>query len=156
ERGRADAPLFLVNHWVDTGAPSPSTAADANATKVLDQRVKSCEKQRKRKPNIIAVDFYAKGDLMREVNHLNGVDRPPTVLAAAAARCGAPSTSVASSAGARADVDPRLPRPGPSRMAGHDRRRRARRADRRRPADGQRPGLPGAGAPAGLGRRHRS
>jgi len=85
-RGKAGAPMLLVNHWVDTGAPSPSAAGDANDMKVLEQRVKSCEKQRKRKPNIIAVDFYAKGDLMREVNHLNGVDGPPTVLAAAAAR----------------------------------------------------------------------
>ena len=84
KRGEADAPLLLVNHWLDTGVPKPSAASEANAVKVLDQRVKSCEKQRKRKPNIIAVDFYAKGDLIREVNHLNGVDGPPTVLAAAA------------------------------------------------------------------------
>jgi hypothetical protein len=83
-RGKAGAPMLLVNHWVDTGVPSPSAAGDANDMKVLDQRMKSCEKQWKRKPNIIAVDFYAKGDLMREVDHLNGVDGPPTVLAAAA------------------------------------------------------------------------
>ena len=34
-------------------------------------------------PNIVAVDFYAKGDLFRVVDRLNRVDVPDTVLATA-------------------------------------------------------------------------
>jgi len=84
-RGKASAPLLLVNHWLDTGLPSLKDAAQANAEAVLDDRVKECRARRDHQPTILAVDFYARGDLIKEVDRLNGVDVPGTVLAAAGA-----------------------------------------------------------------------
>ena len=37
-------------------------------------RARRCQKTRGRLPNLIAVDFYATGDLMRVVRTLNGVE----------------------------------------------------------------------------------
>jgi hypothetical protein len=66
------APLFLVNHWVDTGYPNPSVAKVANAD-LLRDRLALCAKMRAHMPNLIAVDFYSQGDLMQIVDDLNGV-----------------------------------------------------------------------------------
>ena len=41
-RGPADAPLFLINHWIDTSpAPKPSNAAKVNAHEALLDRVRA-------------------------------------------------------------------------------------------------------------------
>ena len=37
-------------------------------------RVRNCMAQRGRFPNLIGVNFYDKGDLLRVVNEVNGVD----------------------------------------------------------------------------------
>ena len=71
-RGPADAPLFLVNHWVDTGYPDPGVAKTANSD-LLRDRLARCAERRRRMPNLIAVDFYSQGDLMQIVDDLNGV-----------------------------------------------------------------------------------
>ena len=63
--------------------PNPNDAAKANALDVLDGRAEACAKRRKRQPTILAVDFYSRGDLMREVDHLNGIAVPGSVLATA-------------------------------------------------------------------------
>ena len=39
------------------------------------ERVGSCVRERRR-PNIVAVDFYAHGDLLEVVDELNGVEEP--------------------------------------------------------------------------------
>jgi hypothetical protein len=71
-RGPADAPLFLINHWVDTSpAPLPSNAAKVNARKPLQRRIRECERDRGLLANLIAVDFYAEGDLFGVVEELN-------------------------------------------------------------------------------------
>jgi hypothetical protein len=71
-RGPEDAPLFLINHWVDTSpAPLPSNAAKVNARKPLQRRVRTCERDRDLDANLIAVDFYAEGDLFGVVERLN-------------------------------------------------------------------------------------
>ena len=44
---------------------------------MLEARAKACEQQRHHVPNILAVDFYAKGDLFQVVDDLNEVG-PPT------------------------------------------------------------------------------
>jgi hypothetical protein len=73
-RGRKDAPLFLLNHWIDTSpAPRPSNAAKVNAYDVLLGRARECEKQRGLLPNIVAVDFYKTGDVMKVVDTLNRI-----------------------------------------------------------------------------------
>ncbi len=69
-RGVDGNPLFLVNHWLSSG--NPNDAADVNRPEVLRDRVAECVKERNRRPNIIAVDFYTRGDLLDVVDELNG------------------------------------------------------------------------------------
>jgi hypothetical protein len=76
-RGSARNPLFLLNHWVDTSpAPKPSNAADVNDSKALLARIRECKRVRGQLPDLVAVDFYATGDLLKVVNRLNGVSEP--------------------------------------------------------------------------------
>jgi hypothetical protein len=73
-RGPSSAPLFLVNHWVDTTpTPRPSLASVVNAAAALLKRVQTCQRQRNRLPNLVAVDFYRRGDVIGVVNTLNGI-----------------------------------------------------------------------------------
>jgi hypothetical protein len=72
ERGSPDAPLFLINHWVSVAPPSPVVAERVNRRSVLDGRVAECDGGRGR-PNIIAVDFFDRGDVRAYVDELNGV-----------------------------------------------------------------------------------
>jgi hypothetical protein len=75
-RGPASAPLFLLNHWVDTTpAPRPSLAAEVNARAALLGRAERCQSIRHRLPNLVAVDFYRRGDVLGVVNILNGVSQ---------------------------------------------------------------------------------
>lgn len=71
-RGPADAPLFLVNHWIDTSpAPKPSNAAKVNTRQAILDRVHACQDQRGLLANLIAVDFYREGDLFGATAALN-------------------------------------------------------------------------------------
>jgi hypothetical protein len=73
-RGPAGAPLFLVNHWITTDPfPLPSNAERVNAYDPLLGRTRECARLRGQRPNLVAVDFYRRGDLMRVVDTLNGV-----------------------------------------------------------------------------------
>ena len=73
-RGPPSAPLFLVNHWVSTDpVPKPSDAAKVNAYRPLLARARACERIRHHLPNLLAVNFYKRGDLFRVVGALNGV-----------------------------------------------------------------------------------
>jgi hypothetical protein len=75
-RGPDSAPLFLLNHWVDTSpAPRPSLATVVNARAALLQRARTCQRIRRRLPNLVAVDFYRRGDVFGVVDALNGVSR---------------------------------------------------------------------------------
>jgi hypothetical protein len=75
-RGPASAPLFLLNHWVDTTpAPRPSLAKVVNARAALLARAEACRRIRHQLPNLVAVDFYRRGDVVGVVNALNGVAR---------------------------------------------------------------------------------
>jgi len=69
--GTADAPLFLVNHWVEAAPPSPRTARAANQRDFLEARLRRCFAERGQIPNMVAVDFSAMGDLMSTVRDLN-------------------------------------------------------------------------------------
>ena len=74
-RGPADAPLLLVNHWINTDPlPRPGNAAIVNAYTPLLARARACERVRHRPVNLLAVDFYERGDLFKVVDTLNGVD----------------------------------------------------------------------------------
>jgi hypothetical protein len=73
-RGPAGAPLFLVNHWITTDpVPLPSNAAKVNAYDPLLTRTRECRRLREHLPNLVAVDFYRRGDLFPVVDTLNGV-----------------------------------------------------------------------------------
>ena len=72
-RWPSDAALFLINHWVDTPpANKPTNAAKVNTYDALLARARRCEDARQRLPNLLAVDFYESGDLLRVVDTLNG------------------------------------------------------------------------------------
>lgn len=73
-RGGTAAPLFLLNHWVSTDpVPLPSQATEVNARGPLLARARACERLRGRLPNLVAVNFYKRGDLFDVVDELNGV-----------------------------------------------------------------------------------
>ena len=75
-RGPASAPLFLLNNWVDTTpVPRASNAAVVNARPALLARARTCERIRHRLPNLVAVDFFRRGDVLGVANALNGVGR---------------------------------------------------------------------------------
>jgi hypothetical protein len=64
--------MFLINHWLrPDGPPDPSEAVHVNAETLLQQRFRQCGAERKRLPNVIAVDFTAIGDLYSTVNDIN-------------------------------------------------------------------------------------
>src|SRR3954466_4065191 len=50
-RGTASAPLFLVNHWINTDpVPRPANAGIVNAYEPLLRRARECERIRHRRP----------------------------------------------------------------------------------------------------------
>jgi hypothetical protein len=81
-RGGTGGSLLLMNNWIETTpAPLPSNAEIVNAYDFLLKRALACKKTRRMLPNLIAVDFYKTGDLMRVVDALNGVEQPQTAEA---------------------------------------------------------------------------
>jgi hypothetical protein len=73
-RGPADAPVFLLNHWVSTDPrPLPADARRVNAYDPLLARARECAQSRAHTMNLVAVNFYRQGDLFRVVDTLNGV-----------------------------------------------------------------------------------
>ncbi|HWN83403.1 MAG TPA: hypothetical protein VNM87_15000 [Candidatus Udaeobacter sp.] len=71
-RGGTGGSLFQINHWIETTpTPQPSNAAIVNAYDFLLARVRKCAKERKHMPNIIAVDFYHTGDVLKVVQTMN-------------------------------------------------------------------------------------
>jgi hypothetical protein len=63
-RGRPDAPLFLVNHWLSGFDKLVIAARQVNATAVLGARVTACRQQR-RLPNLVTVNYGAYLELSR-------------------------------------------------------------------------------------------
>jgi hypothetical protein len=76
-RGGSNAPLFLINHWIQTTpAPIPANAEKVNAYQFLLKRAQQCQRERQMRPNILAVDFYKSGDLFKVVETLNDLNSP--------------------------------------------------------------------------------
>ena len=74
-RGGTEGSLFLINHWIETTpAPRATNAATVNAYDFLLRRARACQRERRRLPNILSVDFYSVGDVVRVANTLNGID----------------------------------------------------------------------------------
>ena len=72
-RGAAENPLFLVNHWLGP-LPAAALAAEANDPAVLEARARQCAEEWGRAVNFLGVDHYDQGDLFGVVDRLNGVD----------------------------------------------------------------------------------
>ena len=70
-RGPVDAPLLLMNHWIQTFPSQPRDAAVANAQRFIVERAKECQRERGRLPNIIAVNWAETGDVVNAVAELN-------------------------------------------------------------------------------------
>ena len=70
--GTTAAPLLLVNHWVsEKGLANPAAASKANRKDELESRLERCLRERGRMPNIIAVDFAGRGDLVATADEIN-------------------------------------------------------------------------------------
>ena len=77
-RGGTAAPLFQINHWIETlPAPKPSNAAIVNAHDFLLGRARQCQKERGKLPNILAVDFAMTGDVVGVAAEMNGLAPAP-------------------------------------------------------------------------------
>lgn len=74
-RGDPEATLFLINHWIQRIAPDRADAARVNALDVLVHRARQCERERGRRPNYLAVNFYDIGDVVAAADVLNGFTR---------------------------------------------------------------------------------
>jgi hypothetical protein len=73
-RGADGSPIFLLNHWITTDPlPLPSQADVVNAYDALLKRARDCQRLRKHFPNLVAVNFYLRGEVFRAVDTLNGV-----------------------------------------------------------------------------------
>jgi hypothetical protein len=73
-RGDPNAPLFLMNHWVQRIAPDRADSVRVNRLDVLVDRARQCERERGLRPNYLAVNFYDIGDVVAAADVLNGVD----------------------------------------------------------------------------------
>ncbi len=71
-RGSADNPLFLVNHWISDPLSQESSAERVNQADVLETRARQCAEEQGHAVNYLAVDHYAVGDLFEVVDRLNG------------------------------------------------------------------------------------
>ena len=72
-RGPADAPLFLLNHWLAGFDALVTSAQQVNVVDVLLPRAQQCEQERGQIPNFVAINYVAIGDGSRVVDELNGV-----------------------------------------------------------------------------------
>jgi hypothetical protein len=73
-RGSADSPLLLLNHWIDGFPPSPSRNERVGAG-VLERQVERCERARRQLPNLVAVDFYERTRVLAIARRLNARPR---------------------------------------------------------------------------------
>jgi hypothetical protein len=70
-RGAPSAPLFLVNHWVESYPPNPRNAKIVNEPAFLLERARRCMKARDRVATMLAIDFPEHGDVVAAADTLN-------------------------------------------------------------------------------------
>jgi hypothetical protein len=76
-RGDKDAPLFSINHWVAKVLPTQAQSDAANALDVLLARAERCRATRGHVVNSLVVDHANRGDVVRAVRILNGLEPAP-------------------------------------------------------------------------------
>jgi hypothetical protein len=80
-RGGRGKSLFQLNHWVEKLPRSPTIASQVNDFDFLMKRASRCRQLRADAlPNIVAVDYYNKGDVVDAVQELNAIpgDKKPS------------------------------------------------------------------------------
>ncbi|MFJ6074454.1 hypothetical protein ACIQFU_27095 [Streptomyces sp. NPDC093065] len=70
-RGGSDKRLFLLNHFVTAGGGLRLDAGVVNSRQRVLERARTCERQRGRPVNFVAVDYATIGDALGAVNELN-------------------------------------------------------------------------------------
>jgi hypothetical protein len=71
ERGDADSPLLMLNHWADLFPPRLRANRPFQTRRFLLQRAHECQRERRMPVNMIAVDFSDQGDVVEAVKQLN-------------------------------------------------------------------------------------
>lgn len=69
-RGEADSPLLLVNHWIPPFPPAVSRN-DQIAGRALQRRLERCQGVRGQLPNLVAVDFHERSGVVEAARRLN-------------------------------------------------------------------------------------
>jgi hypothetical protein len=69
-RFRGGSPMLLLNHWIDTFPPSVSRN-DRIGADFLGRRAQRCGDVRQLVPNLLAVDFYERSDVVEVARGLN-------------------------------------------------------------------------------------
>jgi hypothetical protein len=111
-RGKPDAPLLLINHWITVSPPNPSEEAVVNSRAVLEKRIEQCLRERGLAPNIVQVQFAERGDLFSVVQSLN--DNRLREERANANEAQIPAEPEPNAAPAQPDVGPVTPLPEPT------------------------------------------
>jgi hypothetical protein len=71
ERGDADSPLLMLNHWADLFPPRLEANRPFQTKRFLLERVRECGRKRGVSVNLIAVDYYDQGEVVEAVAQLN-------------------------------------------------------------------------------------
>jgi hypothetical protein len=71
ERGSADSPLLMLNHWADLFPPRLEANRPFQEKKFVLSRAHRCARVNGLPVNLIAVDHYDQGDLIEAVEELN-------------------------------------------------------------------------------------
>jgi hypothetical protein len=70
-RGTADSPLLMLNHWADVFPPRLRANRPFQTETFLLRRAHRCARRRGLPVNLIAVDYYDQGGLLKAVTRLN-------------------------------------------------------------------------------------
>ena len=70
-RGELSNPIVLLNHWVATTPPRASNARQVNGAEQIVSRARTCEKELRGRPGLVAVDLWKEGDVVGAARALN-------------------------------------------------------------------------------------
>ncbi|NOZ87461.1 MAG: hypothetical protein GXP49_14555 [Deltaproteobacteria bacterium] len=73
-RGSTDNSLFILNHFLTKPFADPDLAEQVNHNPFFIDRAEECAKRFRRRPSMVAVDFYDIGDLLDVVDELNKIE----------------------------------------------------------------------------------
>lgn len=71
ERGDADSPILMINHWADLFPPRRSANKPFQTKRFILEHVHRCERKREMPVSLIAVDHYDQGALVEAVTAIN-------------------------------------------------------------------------------------